>query len=199
MFSQRVQPKQRFNSFKRNFPNSKNFDQKRPFSTASPQGTPNRFFSRQPQGSPFSRSPNNFNPNRAATSRNLSANKISCQICGRDSHQALDCFHRMDFLFQGRHPPSDLSAMASQSNALEDEDHWLAYSGANIHITPNLDNLTIQQPYKGNETVATGNVSGLGISHTSSSSFTSSNSLLNLNDILHCPDAAADLLLINKF
>jgi hypothetical protein len=105
----------------------------------------------------------------------------------------------MDFSFQGHHPPSDLTAVASQSNALEDEDHWLANSGANIHITPDLDKLTIRQPYKGNEVVAVGNGSGLGISHTGSSSFPTSNSLLYLNDILHCPDATANLLSINKF
>uniref|UniRef100_A0A2N9J182 Integrase catalytic domain-containing protein n=1 Tax=Fagus sylvatica TaxID=28930 RepID=A0A2N9J182_FAGSY len=31
-----------------------------------------------------------------------------CQICGKLGHQALDCYHRMDFAYQGRHPPAKL-------------------------------------------------------------------------------------------
>jgi hypothetical protein len=70
-------------------------------------------------------------------------NRPPCQICGKTSHQALDCFHRMDYAYQGRHPPSELAAMVSQSNALRGEDEWLADSGANNHITAELENLSI--------------------------------------------------------
>ena len=49
----------------------------------------------------------------------------------------------MNYSYQGRHPPQ-LEAMAAQSNALyDDEQEWLADSGANAHITDNLENLTI--------------------------------------------------------
>jgi hypothetical protein len=86
--------------------------------------------------------------------------------------------------------------MVDQTNFVQDEDNWLADSGANTHITAGLENLTIQQPYKGNETVIVGNGSGLGICHIGSSSFqTSYSTMFYLNDILHCPDAAANLLL----
>ncbi|XP_059455013.1 probable metal-nicotianamine transporter YSL5 [Corylus avellana] len=44
--------------------------------------------------------------------------------------------------------------MVSQSNDLQDEDEWLADSGANTHVTIDLENLTLQQPYQGDETVA---------------------------------------------
>lgn len=41
----------------------------------------------------------------------------------KSSHQALDCFQCIDYAYQGRHPPSELAEMVSQSNALqEDED-----------------------------------------------------------------------------
>jgi hypothetical protein len=63
-----------------------------------------------------------------------------------------------------------------------------------------LENLTIQQPYKGNETVAVGNGSGLSICHIGSSSFqTSYSTMLYLNGILRCLDAATNHLSINKF
>uniref|UniRef100_A0A2N9H8F5 Integrase catalytic domain-containing protein n=1 Tax=Fagus sylvatica TaxID=28930 RepID=A0A2N9H8F5_FAGSY len=38
----------------------------------------------------------------------FSNNQPMCQICGKIGHQALDCYHRMDFAYQGRHPPVSL-------------------------------------------------------------------------------------------
>jgi hypothetical protein len=55
----------------------------------------------------------------------------------------------MDYTFQGRHPPSELAAMVAHPNAVSEEDDWLADSGANNHITTNLENLSINQPYNG--------------------------------------------------
>jgi hypothetical protein len=85
-------------------------------------------------------------------------------------HQALDCYHRMDFAYQGRHPPSQLAAMAATTHsATELEQPWYFDSNANHHITPKLENLTLQQPYQGTETVTVGNGGGLQIANTSSS------------------------------
>jgi hypothetical protein len=93
------------------------------------------------------------------------SNRPPCQICGKNNHQALDCFHRMDYAFQGRHPPSELAAMVAHSNVVSEQDDWLADSGANNHITTNLENLSINQPYNGIEVVTVGNGSGLSITH----------------------------------
>lgn len=49
-------------------------------------------------------------------------NRPPCQICGKSNHQALDYFHWMDYAYQGRHPPNELAAMVSQSNAFRGED-----------------------------------------------------------------------------
>jgi hypothetical protein len=122
-----------------------------------------------------------------------------CQICGKNNHQALDCFHRMDFSFQGRHPPSELAAMVSTANMVHEDGEWLADSAANNHITADLENLTLQQPYQGTETVTVGNGSGLQIAHTGSSSISTPSSTLQLKNILHCPAASANLLSIQKF
>uniref|UniRef100_A0A2N9H033 CCHC-type domain-containing protein n=1 Tax=Fagus sylvatica TaxID=28930 RepID=A0A2N9H033_FAGSY len=64
-----------------------------------------------------------------------------CQICGKLGHQALDCYHRMDFAYQGRHPPAKLAAMASTSNGSQGGDTWLTDTGATDHLTANLTNL----------------------------------------------------------
>lgn len=39
--------------------------------------------------------------------------KIFCQICNKFGHTTLDCYNRMNFSFQGRHPPAELSAIAA--------------------------------------------------------------------------------------
>ena len=49
----------------------------------------------------------------------------------------------MDYAFQGRHPPPQLAAMVAHTNSEYDEQQWLADSGANAHITSELDNLHI--------------------------------------------------------
>jgi hypothetical protein len=123
-----------------------------------------------------------------------------CQICGKTSHQALDCFHRMDHSYQGRHPPAQLSAMVAHLNNTHDDQQWFADSGANSHITNELENLSLQQqPFPGNETVAVGNGGGLAIENTGSAILHSPHSDFHLKKILHCPHAAAKLLSIQKF
>jgi hypothetical protein len=39
--------------------------------------------------------------------------------------------------------------MVAHSNVVSEEDDWLADSGANNHITTNLENLSINQPTMG--------------------------------------------------
>jgi hypothetical protein len=132
----------------------------------------------------------------------LNTTQAPCQICGKSSHQALDCFHRMNYSFQGKHPPLQLAAMAAQSNAFYDEDQeWLVDSGANAHITNDLEKLTIQQPFEGNEMVAVGNGAGLKIDNSCAILLhnPSASSKFHLKNVLHCPNASANLLSIQKF
>ena len=108
----------------------------------------------------------------------------------------------MNYSYQGRHPPPQLVAMAAQSNALyDDEQEWLADSGENAHITNKLENITIQQPFEGNDMVAVGNGSGLKIDNAGSTLLHSSNSSFDfhLKNVLHCPNASANILSIQIF
>jgi hypothetical protein len=41
----------------------------------------------------------------------------------------------MDYAYQGKHPPTQLAAMAAQTNIELDDQQWFADSGANSHIT----------------------------------------------------------------
>ncbi|RVX16244.1 putative mitochondrial protein [Vitis vinifera] len=99
----------------------------------------------------------------------------------------------------GRHPPTQLAAMVAHSNAEQEEETWFADSGANQHITANLEHLTLQQPYTGQENVAIGNGQGLSIAHTGTTIFHTPEAKLNLKRVLHCPQASANLLSINQF
>jgi hypothetical protein len=128
-----------------------------------------------------------------------SSTRVPCQICGKSSHLAIDCYHRMDYAFQGRNPPAQLAAMVAHTNAAYEEPQWLADSGANAHITNSLENLNIQQPFQHNEEVAVGNGTGLAIENIGSSLLHTSNSSFKLQNILHCPQASANLLSIQKF
>ena len=90
----------------------------------------------------------------------------------------------MDYSYQGRHPPSQLTAMAAHTHgAIEHDMPWYLDSGANHHITLELENLTLQQPYQGIENVTVGNGGGLQIANTSSSLISTLNNLFCLNNI----------------
>jgi transposase InsO family protein len=106
----------------------------------------------------------------------------------------------MDYSYQGRHPPTQLATMVAQRNAAVEDQQWLADSGANTHITNELENLTLQQPFQSDETVAVGNGAGLAIENSGSSILLSSNSKFHLKDVLYCPpQATVNLLSIQKF
>lgn len=160
---------------------------------------------RQRTGMPFNSAWNpNFHIGESST-QGISSNnpaesnfskppRAPCQICGKTSHQALDSFHRMDFTYQGRNPPPQLSAMAAQTNAISEDPEWFANSGANAHITNNLNNLTIQQPFEGIDTVEVGNGSGLNIDNAGSALIHTPKSVFHLNNLLHCPKASTNLI-----
>jgi hypothetical protein len=76
-----------------------------------------------------------------------SSNCPPFQICGKTSHQALDCFHMMDYSYKGRHPPTQLATMVAHTNTTIDKQQWFSDSVANAHITNELENLTIQQTF----------------------------------------------------
>jgi len=89
--------------------------------------------------------------------------------------------------------------MAAQTNAIHEDPKWFADSGANAHITNNLNNLTIQQSFEGNDTVEVGNGSGLNIDNAGSTLLHTPNSVFHLNKLLHCPNASANLISIQRF
>ena len=92
--------------------------------------------------------------------------------------------------------------IAYTSSQFVEEDHqpWYVDSGANQHITANLENLNLSsEPYQGNTDVAVGNGSGLQIQNIGSTALIAQNSFFKLNIVFHCPDVLVNLLSIQKF
>ena len=88
-----------------------------------------------PQFSPF----NHFQHGQS-NSGGAKSDRPICQICGKVGHLAVDCYHRMDYAYQGKHPPAKLAAMATAFNASFTQDQpWLADSGATDHVIASLN------------------------------------------------------------
>uniref|UniRef100_A0A5B7C9B1 Uncharacterized protein n=1 Tax=Davidia involucrata TaxID=16924 RepID=A0A5B7C9B1_DAVIN len=124
--------------------------------------------------------------------------QISCQICNKPGHQALDCYHRMDYSYQGRHPPQQLTAMAATHNQVSSNPNlWLTDTGATNHITTDFGNLSLPAEYYGDDTIAIGNGLGLSISHIGQSSLHTADHRFTLNNVLHVPFMASNLLSVH--
>jgi hypothetical protein len=85
----------------------------------------------------------NFSPN-SPSSQSWNTNQGSrptCQICYKLGHTAIDCYQRMNYAFQGRHPPAKLAAMATATPPEPHQTTWISDTGATNHFTPDLHNL----------------------------------------------------------
>ena len=89
--------------------------------------------------------------------------------------------------------------MVAHTNIAYDDQQWYADSGANAHITNDLENLNFKQPFQNDDTVAVGNGASLGIENIGSTVLTSSLSKFHLKNVLHCPNASTNLFSIQKF
>uniref|UniRef100_A0A2N9FLZ2 Integrase catalytic domain-containing protein n=1 Tax=Fagus sylvatica TaxID=28930 RepID=A0A2N9FLZ2_FAGSY len=142
--------------------------------------------------------PQSSNPTSQPSSQPGSQGKSerpTCQICWKIGHYAIDCYHRMDFAYQGKNPPTKLAAMANASNLhyTQNSETWLTDSGASDHITANASTLNTQTPYQGTEQVTMGNGQNLPIQSVDcGGEFTSTefNTFCADNGIIHqlsCP------------
>lgn len=73
-----------------------------------------------------------------------SSDKLVCQICGRSYHSAIDCYQRMNHVYQGKIPPKKLQALIATQAPQPRNNTWYTDSGASSHITSNLTNLSLK-------------------------------------------------------
>lgn len=94
----------------------------------------------------------------------------------------------MSSAFRLWQPQANL-ASASQCST----NNWVLDSGATHHITSNLNNCVLYQPYLGGDEVLIGDGSGLAISHTGSTILPSNTRNLSLNKVLYVPNIHKNL------
>uniref|UniRef100_A0A2N9GHZ2 Integrase catalytic domain-containing protein n=1 Tax=Fagus sylvatica TaxID=28930 RepID=A0A2N9GHZ2_FAGSY len=150
------------------------------------------------RSSNFPQQPQSTQPQSTAQGR---SERPTCQICWKQGHYAIDCYHRMDFAYQGKNPTTKLAAMASASNIQHTQssaESWLTDSGASDHITATANNLNPQVPYQGIEQVSVGNGQNLPIQSIGNSQLHTISHKFQLKNVLHVPRIASNLLSVHK-
>ena len=98
---------------------------------------------------------------------------------------ALDCYHMMDFAFQGKHATSKLAAMVATSSQVHMANGWLIDIGCLDHVTSNLTYLSLQQqPTLGSKIVIVGNGQELPVTHIGNGELCTSSHNFKLDGIL---------------
>lgn len=125
-----------------------------------------------------------------------------CQLCGVFGHSARRC---SQLAAQGTAPSQTLlqktpwqpRANVAKANSYA-PNQWILDSGATHHMTYDLSNLALHQPYNGGDDVAIADGSGLAITHTGSTSFPTPSTPLALTDILCVPNINKSLISVYR-
>ncbi|KAJ1699274.1 hypothetical protein LUZ63_007786 [Rhynchospora breviuscula] len=140
-----------------------------------------------------------------------------CQICSFWGHTATECYHRFDIRYVGHTSQQNASTNASPQNApaavaqpphqalvaepavnINPTATWFLDSGATTHVTPDINNLSFHQPYKGTDSVHIGNGAGLLITHIGSTTLPTASVPLYLTNVLHVPQITRSLLSVSQ-
>lgn len=131
-----------------------------------------------------------------------------CQICGIQGHTAKRCqFFQIVPISTGNqvaHPTVGSSntwqpqAQFASNNTTSNQP-WLLDTGASYHITTDLTNLSLHQPYTGTNDVMIGDGTGHQITHMGSVSLPYKHSVFKLDNVLCVPDMQKNLISISKF
>ena len=157
----------------------------------------NQFQNFNPGGSSHSQTYNQ--PKHTLNQNSSQSGRPICQICGKSGHSALDCYHRMDFTYQGKHPPAKLASMVANAAQVHSSNAWLTDTGCSDHVTPNLSQLSImQQPIQGSEAVTVGNGQDLPVTHIGNGELQTLTHTFRLDNILRVPDLTSNLLSVHK-
>lgn len=125
-----------------------------------------------------------------------------CQICAVQGHSAKRCPQLLTQHsnaqtqinpFKPWQPRANFAGASSYA-----PDNWLLDSGATHHLTSDLQNLSLHQPYHGNDDVQIADGTGLSISHTGSSFLPSNTRPLALHKVLCVPNIHKNLISVYR-
>ncbi|KAI0494798.1 hypothetical protein KFK09_024941 [Dendrobium nobile] len=127
-----------------------------------------------------------------------STTRITCQICGKAGHIAINCWHRCNFKYAptSSRPQQALSAQTSSTNSAD----WILDTGASAHLTPDIHNVQYPNSYSGHDSVSIANGSTVPIHNSGQGLLPLPDTprKLQLRNILHVPSLAHNLLSVSK-
>lgn len=123
-----------------------------------------------------------YNNNRGRRTGRPQSYGLICQICGKGNHSALECRNRMNPSFQPVFPSYTVNPTAGSSNfrayaapiplnSISSSPPWYVDSAATSHLTNDLSNLQLYQPYQGSEQVMIGDGNTLPIHNSGTGQF----------------------------
>ena len=130
--------------------------------------------------------------NQCSQGGNSNNSRPLCQVCFKKGHLATDCWH----CFDENYVP-DERLVAAATNTYTVDTNWYTDSGATDHVTSDLEKLSIREKYKGNDQINTASGSGMEISHIGHAIVPTHTRNLHLNNILHVPTAAKNLVSVH--
>ncbi|KAA8519345.1 hypothetical protein F0562_013601 [Nyssa sinensis] len=121
----------------------------------------------------------------------------TCQVCNKNGHTAIQCYHRFDQAFQG--PPPTMAAYLTAPPSAPDA-NWYPDTGSTNHLTHDLQNLTIHaEPYAGYDQIQVDDGAGLHIQHIGSTTLATPTQSFSLSNLLHVPTIKKNLLSVSQF
>ncbi|KAH9688627.1 retrovirus-related pol polyprotein from transposon RE1 [Citrus sinensis] len=150
---------------------------------------------------------NNFNNGKPSMNPKpqWNASKPTCQICLRPGHTANICWKLEEFMASGAYrPPLNRGPKAAYLTNMDApvDNNWYLDSGATHHLTNDMNNVNVVEPFSGNSKLVVGNGFGLSITHIGSTILRMHNALnyfeLKLNNILLVPKITKNLISISK-
>lgn len=121
-----------------------------------------------------------------------------CQICGKINHTALTCWYRLDESYGATSSESGPKAYAASPSFSSGPNQWYVNSAATHHITNDLNNLQLYQPYHGQDQVTVGNGSNLPILHSGKGILPTPKFPFHLRNVLHVPSISSNLLSVQQ-
>ena len=101
-------------------------------------------------------------------------------------------------------PPADKSfgikPQAHSANFTENNDNaWLLENGASHHVTNDLGQFSLHNPYDGTEELLIGDGKGIALENIGSTNLNISSQSLVLNNVLHAPSISRNIISISEF
>jgi hypothetical protein len=130
-------------------------------------------------------------PNQSTSSAGPSSCP-QCQLCLKIVHTAKKCWY---------HYEEDTSDQcnAALATSFGGENQWYTDSGATDHITGDLDQLIMHEPYHDNNQIHVVNGSCISITRIGNSIIPTPSRHLVLNNVLHFPSTHKNLIFIHRF